>query len=114
MGKQVTPTTEPVVTEAPEMEVTPTTEPVVETSPVVEGETLTLRQRLEAQMADTTSDLRNQTTPEHIVDLHLLSNTTAETICAMSGKDMEYVTKRAEEIGVTLKGTLARSMPGTN
>lgn len=111
MGKQVIPAAEPVVAEP---EVIPAAEPVVETSPVVEGETLTLKERLELQMADTTSDLRNQTTPEHIVDLHLLSNTTAETICAMSGKSMEYVAKRAEEIGVTLKGTLAKSMPGTN
>jgi hypothetical protein len=61
-------------------------------------------------MADPGSPLRNQLTPEDAVDFQLLSNTTAETICAMTGKSMDFVAKRASELAIDLKGTLAGSM----
>lgn len=79
---------------------------------VTENKELPLRERLALDMQNTSSNLRNQVTVEDTVDFQLLSNTPAQIIVAMTGKTMEQLKERADEIGVTLKGSLAGSMQG--
>jgi len=68
---------------------------------------LPLGEQLRTQMNDVNSDLRNRTTKKHEVDFQLLNSTNAFTISAMTGQSLDDLAKRAEEIGVTLKGSAA-------
>lgn len=69
---------------------------------------ISAQKRLE--MDNLTSDLRNQVTPDDIMDFQLLSNTPAQIIAAMTSKTMNQLEARAKELEVTLKGSLAGSL----
>ena len=98
-------TTNPVAEKPAETPKAPVAEKPAE--PAVE---MTLRERLDADMKNESSNLRNQVSVSDIVDFQLLSNTPAQVVAAMTGKTIEELKNRADEIGVTLKGSLAGSM----
>jgi hypothetical protein len=73
-------------------------------------EVLSLREQKLKDMANPSSDLRNQEGVENIVDFQLLSNTPAEMIQAMTGWSIEQLADRAKQLETTLKGSLAGTM----
>jgi hypothetical protein len=60
-----------------------------------------------AQMNDPKSDLRNQVSKDDVADFQLLSNTPVRIIMAMTDYTQDELQKRADSLGVTLKGDLA-------
>ena len=78
----------------------------------VKGEIYKLAAEKRKDMGDTKSDLRNQVSKQDIIDFQLLSNTPAQVIIAMTGESLAELEKRAKELEVNLKGSLAGTING--
>ena len=79
--------------------------------PKDEFDKMNLGQQKRVEMGDPNSPLRNQETKQDEVDFQLLSATNAYTIEAMTGVSLADLKKRADELGIGLKGSAAGDMP---